>query len=176
MPVQQPPVTRPRVCRGFTLLEILIVLLIISAALLWVAPRLSSFQAQDLPWTARHLSGWIRHVADSASMTHRTFRLHYQIDAGRYWTTLLSEGGAETEPTDPLMRQQTLPHGIVFDDVVTAGRGKISAGETVTEVAPFGVEKTWIHLRAADKRWSLSVHPLTGRVTVFDRYVDEATH
>jgi len=166
----------PRRCRGFTLLEILVVLLIVSAALLWVAPRLASFQVRDMPWTARHLSGWIRYVADEASMTHRTFRLHYQIDAGRYWTTVLSETGEETATTDTLMRQQTLPDGIAFDDVVTAGRGKVSVGETVTEVAPFGLEKTWIHLRAAGEQWSLSVHPLTGRVTVFDRYVDETTH
>jgi len=148
----------------------------VSAVLLWVAPRLSSFQAQDLPWTARHLAGWIRHVAEEASMTHRTFRLHYRIDAGRYWTTVLSETGEERETTDPLMRPQTLPAGVAFEDVVTAGRGKMSAGETVTEVAPFGLEKTWIHLRARDERWSLSVHPLTGRVTVFDRYVDATTH
>ena len=170
------PATALRRRCGFTLLEILIVLLIMSAALLWVAPRFSSFQAQDLPWTARHLSGWIRYVANEASMTHRTFRLHYQIDEGRYWTTVLSEAGEELETTDRLMRRQTLPDGIVFDDVVTAGRGKVSAGETVTEVAPFGLEKTSIHLRAAGERWSLSVHPLTGRVTVFDRYVDETTH
>ncbi len=175
LPTRHPPpaVSRPNL--GFTLLEILIVLLIVSAALLWVAPRFSAFQTQDLPWTARHLAGWIRYVANEAAMTHRTFRLHYEIDAGRYWTTVLSDIGEETETTDRLMRRQTLPDGTAFDDVVTAGRGKVSAGETVTEVAPFGVEKTWIHLRAAGESWSLAVHPLTGRVTVYDRYVDETS-
>jgi len=141
-----------------------------------VAPRLASFQVRDLQWTARHLSGWIRYVANEASMTHRTFRLHYQVDVGRYWTTVLSETGEEMETLDPVMRRQTLPDGIAFDDVVTAGRGKIDAGETVTEVTPFGLEKTWIHLHAGGEQWSLSIHPLTGRVTVFDRYVDETTY
>jgi hypothetical protein len=148
------------------------VLLIVSSALLWIAPRLTAFQVRDASWTARHLAGQIRYLAGKAAITRQTFQLHYHLQDGQYWTTVLNENGEETAAPDPLLRRQTLPDEVAFEDVVTAQQGKITQGETTTEVTPFGVEKTWIHLQSKGEHWSLEVHPLTGRVSISNEYVE----
>ncbi len=147
-------------------------LLIVSTALLWMAPRLTAFQVRDASWAARHLAGQIRYLAGEAAVTHQTFRLHYHLQDGQYWTTVLDETGEEIGATDPLLRRQTLPDAVAFEDVVTVQRGKITQGESLTEVTPFGVEKTWIHLQSKGEHWSLEVHPLTGRVSISNEYVE----
>ncbi len=160
---------------GFTLFELLLVVLLVGMMVLWVTPRLSSFGARDLKWTARRMSGLIRHLAAETSATKRPHRLYYDLSEKRYRVEVLEESGEYVESGDTLARGDALPEGIVFEDVTTAGMGKVTEGEVYTQFHPFGVEKTWIHLRSDDKRWSLEVHPLTGRVTVHDRYVDKAT-
>jgi len=161
--------------RAFTFIELILVLFILSASLLWVTPKLLSFQIQDIQWTARHMAGWIRRMAAESSIAHKTYRLYYDLEAGQYWAAVLQENGEYVTAVDPLTRKWTLPAGVAFEDIVTARQGQVSTGETFMQVHPFGVEKAWIHLRSEEGVWSLEVHPLTGRVRVFDQYIASTT-
>ncbi len=157
---------------GFTLLELLLVVLMMGVMSLWVIPRLGSFGATDIKWTARHLATLIRQVAEETTATKRLHRLYYNLSEARYRVKVLEENG---EYVDGPPAGQALPTGVIFEDVVTGRVGKVTEGETYTQFYPFGVEKSWIHLRSGKQQWSLEVQPLTGGVKVYDRYVDGAT-
>ncbi len=162
--------------RGFTLVEIVVILLILGLMSLWVIPQLSGLQMRDIRWTARRLGGIVRSLANEATMTRKHFRLHYDMDRARYWAAVREETGMYA----PLQRgafsftEEILPDGVAFEDIVTVHEGKVTHGETFTQIDPSYVEKTWIHLRSENEFWSLEVHPFTGRVKVRDRYVEAA--
>ncbi len=158
--------------KGFTLLELMLVVFVLGIAALFVFPRLSSFGSGDLKWTSRHFAGLIQHVAQESSTTKQTYRLYFNLENGAYWVAALQENGEFVETTDPMTARRVLPKEISFDDVVTPQQGKVSEGEAFMQFYPVGVEKAWIHLKQGDRKWTLAVNPLTGRVKVFNEYVD----
>ncbi len=157
---------------GFTLLELMLVMVILGITAVMVFPKLSSFGAGDLKRTIRHLSGMIEHLAQEASSTKETYRLHYDLEEMAYWADMLQDNREFAEITDPLVKRRKLPKGIVFQDVITPRHGKIESGKAYTVLFPMGVEKSTIHLKKEDRIWTLAINPLTGRVKVSDRYVE----
>lgn len=162
----------PHEPKGFTLLELMLVVFILSVTALFVFPRVSSFGAADLKWTARHFAGLIQHLAQESSTTKQTYRLYFNLENGAYWAAALGENGEFVETTDPMTRRRVLPKEISFEDVVTPAQGKVNEGEAFMQFYPVGVEKVWIHLKQGERQWTLVVNPLTGRVKVMDEYVD----
>jgi Tfp pilus assembly protein FimT len=151
----------------------MLVVVILGISALFVLPRFSSFGEGDLKTTSRRFSGLIQHLAQEASSTRKTYRLYFNLDNGAYWVTVLKENGEFVESTDPLVARRTLPRNISFEDVVTPQQGKVSQGEAFTQFYPVGSEKSWIHLKKGDdRRWTLVINSLTGRVKVYDEYVD----
>ena len=157
---------------GFTLLELLIVITILGTLAMVIFPRMSSFGAGNMKWTARHLAGLIRHLAQESVSRKKTFRLVYNLENEAYWSEVLGENREFTPTGDPLAPRRVLAKGISFEDVITPQQGKVREGEAFTQFYPVGVEKTWIHLKQGDRIWTLVINPLTGRVKIFEKYVE----
>ena len=157
---------------GFTLLELMLVIVILGITAMMVLPRVASFGAGRLKRESRRLSGLIAHLAQESSVTKRTFRLYYDLDGEAYWVQALQANREFAASADPLAARRALPEGVAFEDVVTPRHGKVREGEAYTEFFPLGVEKTTIHLKSGEAVWTLAVNPLTGRVKVTDRYID----
>jgi prepilin-type N-terminal cleavage/methylation domain-containing protein len=75
---------RPRE-RGFTLIEIIIVLAIVGLIMSMGVGALRSLARSDLRADATHLSGAMRFLFDRASTTGKTHRLVLDLEGGRYW-------------------------------------------------------------------------------------------
>jgi len=157
---------------GFTLLELMLVMVILGITAILVFPKLSAFGAGDLKRTIRQLSGMIEHLAQEASFTKQTYRLHYDLEDMSYWADMLQDNREFGELSDSLVKRRKLPEGIVFQDVITPRHGKIESGKAYTVLFPMGVEKSTIHLKKENRIWTLVINPLTGRVKVTDRYVE----
>jgi general secretion pathway protein H len=84
------------------------------------------------------------------------------------------EGKEFKEDRSILASRVKLPASIHFEDIVTQQRGKVYEGETFTLFFPNGwVEETIIHLGdSRGRQYSLLVMPLTGKVRIYDRYVE----
>ena len=75
---------RPRE-RGFTLIEIIIVLAIVALIMSLGVRGFRSLARSDLRASATNLAGAMRFLFDRASTTGKTHRLVIDIEAGRYW-------------------------------------------------------------------------------------------
>jgi general secretion pathway protein H len=96
-------VVEERSARGFTLMEVLVVLVIIALVTVLSVVGLRSFAKTDLRSTASRMAGAIRFLFDRASTTGKVHRLVLDFDNGKYWAEVTDDpfifagGGKETE-------------------------------------------------------------------------------
>ncbi len=158
---------------GFTLLELMVIVSILGITALMVFPKISAFGVNSGKSATRQLSRLIQHLAQESLATKKYYRLYYDFEEVAYSVKILQ--GREFVPiSGGLITGRKLPDGLVFEDVVTFRHGKVQDGEAYTEFFPLGVEKTTIHLKEGDdKVWTLIINSLTGRVKIFDSYVEK---
>ncbi len=162
--------------RGFTLIEIVVVLLIIGMVMMLVVPRLPSSDSENLKISARTLAATLRYVQDR-SATGRT-NYYLKIEPGTGTITVLEAGvdGSEKEPGDPLLQKRSVKEGIIVADVVIPRLGKLNEGQVRLDIAAGGLRDfVTIHLRSADSKfWTVMAFPSSGKVKVYEGYQEEA--
>jgi len=87
---------------GFTLMEVMVVLVIVALVTILSVAGLRSFAKTDLRSTAARMAGSIRYLFDRASTTGKVHRLVLDFDNGKYWAEMSDDpfifaGGKETE-------------------------------------------------------------------------------
>lgn len=172
---------------GFTLIELVVVIVILSVVSIIVIPRLGGLiGGGNLFSSARRLAGTITYVHDQAATTGRRYRLYYDLDTDEYWIARLerrsspgaasqTEEGEFVELKTVMAKRKRLLPGISFLDVIIHPEGKLNQGYTYTEFSPKGfAEKCTIHLENEDAQiCTLMIKSLTGRVRFYDGYVEE---
>ena len=157
--------------KGFTLVEIVVVMVLISLFMVLSIPLFSNIGTSSLGTSARRLSGTIKYLFNESAMSGREYRLIYDLDRGTYRAQVLEADGALVDVSDQ-GRQAALKGSVSFRDVQLPGRGKFSLGQVMTRIHPNGwVEETIIHLADDDNEvLTLRVMSLTGTTEVFDGY------
>jgi general secretion pathway protein H len=213
---------------GFTLLEILIVLVIVGLMAGMSIRGLRSLAKSDLRASASKLSGAIRYLFDRASTTGKYHRLVIDVDEGRYWAEIsddrfyiprepdteasqkkLAELQAQLDEKDRrraemseaaggfdmskieaqdfrpkrdrfgAFKETTLKPVLMKNtkvmDVYTPRLAEVVIhGRAYVYFFPLGqTEPAIIHLSDAEEHtiYSLVVHPITGRVRIYNEYV-----
>jgi general secretion pathway protein H len=83
---RQDPASRARNgAGGFTLVEVLVVMLIVSLMITIGVKGFRSITKSNLRENAAHLSGAIRYLFDRASITGKYYRLVIDLNDGKYW-------------------------------------------------------------------------------------------
>lgn len=113
---------------GFTLIELVLVLLLVSVVLTLAAPSLRGFFASrktaDAATTMLSLTKWAR---SSAIAQARPCRLNIDATSGQYWLTV-QDGGTFTTMKSDMGRQFDMPEGArVTLQVASAGLSQNSA-------------------------------------------------
>jgi len=160
--------------RGFTLIEITIVVFILGLVALLVAPRLHRFVGGDARSASRDLTGLVGALVQEAVASHTIQRLHYDLETDEYWATTLTQTGGVLEEGPPIGSKRALPADVRFQDVITPHQGLVTLGTAFTQFFPSGaVTRTTIHLEErGGAPYTLTINPITGRVAVFDRYIE----
>ena len=213
---------------GFTLLEILIVLVIVGLISGMGIRGLRSLTKTDLRSNTSRLSGAIRYLFDRASTTGKYHRLVIDVDEGRYWAEVsddrfylprepeteasqkklaalqakqnekdrfdaeLSEasGGFDMTKLKPqdfrpkqvrfgafketTLKPVKMKNTKVMDVYTPRLAALVTKGRAYIYFFPLGqTEPAIIHLSdpAEDTIYSLVVHPITGRVRIYNEYV-----
>jgi general secretion pathway protein H len=160
--------------RGFTLIELTMVILIIGILLAFSIPRVGHLTGRNLNIGCRRLSGTVKYLFHRATVTRTIYRLNYDIKANQYWVTYRNENLEFVKDSSTLTRKTRLPKDVSFEDIVIIGRGKFQEGEIQTHFFPKGwVEETLVHLRdARGRQASVHILPLSARIRIYEEYVE----
>ncbi len=171
--------------RGFTLIEVLFTLLLVSVVLAAVGVSVGGlFGARLLNATSR-MSAYIRYSYDQAALTGKPHRLMMDLGAGTFWIETIEDvddckarlediqAGGKGEPKevrgqvheDMIVRRGELPEGVTFDGLLALHlREKNTEGEDGVLFFPDGTaEHAFVYLASDDEVFTLEVSPIQGR-------------
>lgn len=156
---------------GFTLVEIVVVVVLISLFMVLSIPMFGQVGDGNLKSSALRLSGTIKYLFNESALTGLEYRLIFDLDGGTYRAQILEPDGQLVDAVDQ-GRQAALKGPVRFEDLHLPGRGHFSMGQVTTRIDPSGwIEETIIHLDDGDgEKLTLRVMPLTGTTEIFQGY------
>lgn len=163
--------------KGFTLIELTIVIVILGVMLALVIPRLGELGEANLKQSARHLTGMIRFLKDESQAKKEVYRLRFDVPEGRYWAeafVILSTSekiGEFRRLTSAMATEGSVAGQTTLRDVKVASH----PDDPFIQFTPDGwVEPALIHLRDGEGRdFTLMVNPLTGATELREGYIEE---
>jgi prepilin-type N-terminal cleavage/methylation domain-containing protein len=161
--------------RGFTLIELTVVIVILGVMLALIIPRLGELGEANLKKSCRHLTGMIRFLHDESQATKDEYRLRFDVHEGRYWVEVLNKmsekAGEYKRFSSEMATEATLAGQTTFRDVTVVSH----PDDPFIRFTPDGwVEPALIHLRDGEGRdFTLMIKPLTGDTELREGYVEE---
>lgn len=163
--------------RGFTLLEIALVVAILAIAVGVLVPRLRDPGRTELQAQARRLVMTFRLLRSEAVLHGLPFRLNYDLDAERYWIT--TEDGADPFQDNvgtlgALAKGGVMPATVEITDIGFPTLGaKVAAGQVFTVFYPDGtIDPTVIHLATLKEAHTLYLDPMSSRLNSSPGYAE----
>jgi len=158
--------------KGFTLLELIVVIVILGSVLLIVFPRIPYFENFALNSEARRVAGLFRYLDESASAKKTYYRVWFSPEKGSIEVESSADGVEFKKSGDSSLQGLSLKDGTEMVDLVLAGLGKVDHGEVAVVFNPgAGAEPFNLHLKKNGRTITISYNPYSGKVTVADGYV-----
>ncbi len=156
---------------GFTLIEIVVVVFIISLMALLVFPNLPSSDAANLRSSARSLASTMRYLEERAITTKSVYRLHLDMASNTVTVRKVADG-EETTADDSFLSKHLLAEGVTISDVETPRLGRTSEGEVIVSFGVSGIEEfITVHLKGAKgDHFTVAAFPQNGKVKVLEGY------
>lgn len=159
--------------QGYTLIELVVVIALISTMLFFAMPR---FRNNVLTDQVRKTSRWIitqtRHLKQQSIREKRDYILHVDMDADKFW---ISTPDMEEEALEKAENEAyRLSEDLMILDVEFPGRGKISSGQADIYFYAKGYsDKALIHLQHDDDRQaSFLIEPFLPQPKYSEDYSD----
>lgn len=161
-----------RTAKGFTLIELIAVLAIISMMLFFSIPGVGNdLQSGDMYGVARWIMLNVRELKSRAADERQMIILNVEIDANAL--SVADEKSAESEAEAPEAKKYQLPSGIQLVDVEFPGKGIVTAGKTPICFYEKGYsDKAVIHIRDKDNAvFSFLIEPFLPVVEMVEERV-----
>ena len=159
---------------GFTLLEIVLVLIVIGLFVGLALPRLPDISGARIQKAARKVAMTLQAARVRAITLRRYYRLEVDVDADRILISYFGPEGTFIED-EAVGSYSTGETDIV--DIITSTRDRTREGTGWIYISPRGfIEPSLIHLRdARGRNLTVSPSPAGGRVRILEGYVDLGT-
>ncbi len=182
--------------KGFTLLEIMIVLGIIGSLMALAIPKLSG-NKNKIKTVVRQMGALSKEVRNQARIKKMTYRIVFQFGKpSKYWIEAAPENtlipskqtqeslqrlSDEERPKDPFqkvdkpIKERELDSGLSFKSIEVAGTDEPQEKDIayIYYSSEGVVEKSIIQIKSErDQVWSLVIHPLTGQVSFIEKAVN----
>ena len=161
-----------RLNQGFTLIELIVVITLISLMLFFAIPR---FQVDVLSDNTNKVSRWImvkvHSLKEKAVREQKLYVLHISLDSNRLWVT--SEIMSQEELQAAEANGYELSNDINLLDVEYPDEEKISVGRADIYFYKKGYsDKAIIHISNDDnERRSFLIEPFLSRVRLYNKYI-----
>jgi len=161
--------------KGFTLLELILVMVIIAVSMGLVLPRLPDIAGMKIDRGARKIGMIIKLTRERAVALRRYYRLEIDFDASTLTASYFGPENIYVEDED--LRVLELPESVRITDIVTAGGGKDAEGSAWIHFSPKGmIEPSAIHLTDnSDQVKTVQPGVLNGSIRIEDGYVEFPT-
>jgi len=159
---------------GFTLIELIVVVIIMSVMLVFATPRLSGFIFPD---DTNKIVRWIvvkaRMLRNNAVQQQKDYVLNLDIDNNSLW---IADESMDTEEALKLAHENgyPLPETVRLLDVEFPGQGKVTQGTAEIRFNKKGyADQAIVHIQGSDDRKiSLFVEAFLPSVTWVEEYVE----
>ena len=157
--------------RGFTLIELAVVIFVIGLILMIAMPHLGVFGDAQLKSQTRRLASYTNYLYQEAGTQKVVLRLTWDLDHDRYFVTRLDPFALRpvfTPEKGPAGKAVALPQTVQIRDVTVEGAGTFRRGRVSTQFYPSGsVDATLIHMTDTNGTvFTLGIDPFSGRVSV----------
>jgi prepilin-type N-terminal cleavage/methylation domain-containing protein len=156
--------------RGFSLIEIMVVVAVIALVAAVVVPQVGYLDGVQMKSSARTIVGAVRITYATAVTSRNYYRMVFDLNEHSY--RVEKKSGEQYVPaTEPLLQGQTLPDSIYFKRVEVAGTSCVSDSNctAVLYFTPGGyVEEAAIYIATVDDSQTISVftRPMTGHCAI----------
>jgi type II secretory pathway pseudopilin PulG len=157
--------------RGFTILEIIIVLFLLVGLLGIILPKISL--DDNLGTVGRRMVGTVRSLQSLAMTTQKTIRLYVDMERGIYWPMVL-DGNQEKVPIDPTWATPLkISETIRISDILVA-QGKKESGRIDLSFYPTGrIDPATMHLvDRSNNILAIVIEPVTGAIRMSDERIE----
>ena len=163
--------------KGFTLLELTLVVFLIGLVLSISMPRLGNLLFRtDLKSVARSMKAAVYLMRSKSISTNNYTILHFDLDQNLYWGTAAAktQPGNDTLEDNPIVSPVKLPSGIRFTDAGNINSEKKTFGVLNSAFNPKGMfEETVLHLADRDENvMTIIINAFTGSFMIYEEYVD----
>ncbi|MBF0291262.1 MAG: type II secretion system protein [Nitrospinae bacterium] len=155
---------------GFTLIEMLVVVVIIGIMAGALIPRLPDVTASRLKSSARRLAGTITYLYERSAATQLVYRLTLDMDSNEFYVSLLNKDNQFEETKLDFASRTHLPDNVRVDSANISAQGAVSSGRADIHFFPGGfTDQAYVYLKdSSGNELTLDVHPLTGRVRILE--------
>jgi general secretion pathway protein H len=157
---------------GFTLIELVVVITVLSLVVLLVIPKFPETKSARLRSSARSFAAAVRYLGDRAVTVKISYRMHLNLADGTVSVNRINASGEEAPTDDPFLSRGFLADGVVVEDVELQRLGKVVEGEVTIDFGGSGLEEFMIiHLRGAGSaHFTVMAFPQNGKVKVLEGY------
>ncbi len=160
--------------QGFTLLELLLVLVILAGVAAVAAPRLAVLGEYDSRSSARSMATLLRYL-DERSVTARIpYRLTINLDEQSVFVQQKNIFGELVQPDDPFLSRNPLQGSTQITGLRTDRTGSIKSGTLAVDYGSGGLgEALVVYLETPGKvQYTVQALPVNGSVKVAEGYLE----
>ncbi len=148
---------------GFTLVELIIVILIISLTTALVMPKLWDRGDSALKSEAKRISNTLMYIYDEAAGKKQIYALKIDFNADSF-----------SYASEKESRSFKMKDNIRFKDVIVPSLGEVSIGEILYQFGPMGPEEPiTLHLIKNDREYTVMFNHINGRAKIREGYFIE---
>jgi len=157
---------------GFTLLELIVVMVLLSLVTALIAPRLPSTGSMALKSSARSTAAMLRYLGERSTGSKHIYRLHINISENSIKVTRKLPSGEEMPPEDPMLSRKVLENGVVIVDLQSPRLGTVTEGEVLIDFGSAGLtEFLTLHLNSPHgESFTIAGYPAGGKVKLLAGY------